>query len=587
MATTIQDNRFSTAALGSEQRSKDLLAAGKKFLATPDTSSTSMREKRQKKEEPTFNQTGIESPVSTPTPVNTPNLPTPTAPSTNDAYFGSATQKVETTRKSLEDIYKAETERIEKDTKRTEREIENLSEKQDVLLSEDVEPLTKPFREELEKTERERLYVNQNFEANQRLTGELEALLTEGNEIIKASKAQPLAQSILNKKVNKTIGDVAARTGVIEAVMSARSNQIGEAYRLIDRSMDAITADRKDQLAYYETIYNFYENEKDEKGKKLIDLDSEQSKFLEEKINLLKGDLQQAETNAQNIKNLMTDPETALFMANAGITLNDTPEVISEKMARQAAIEEVQDFKNERISEGYTYLPAAKSNTPGALSFDVNGQTLYFKAPKDSKRASDGSEVTSESGDAFVQSLLNTEGGKPLTDTTIQKLDKGLTVLAQLGVLQSNIEGVKTGPIVGAFRAANPWDTQAQTIKAQLNAIVPNLARGIYGEVGVLTDNDIATYSKTIPNLKSTEEVRNAILYITLDMIGKSVKNTLSVNAAAGRDVSGFVDIYEEMENAKNLILQSIPGAQVPKAFTGGNTLGTEANPVDPLGLFN
>jgi hypothetical protein len=583
MATTTQDTRFSTAALGSEQRSKDLLAAGKKLLATPSPS----RQDRMKKEEPAFNQTGIDSPVSTPTPVNTPNLPTPAAPATNDAYFGSATQKVDSTRKSLEDVYKSETERIEKETKRTERDMENLSERQDILLTEDIQPLTKPFREELEKTERERLYVNQNFEANQKLTGELETLLTEGNELIKASKAQPLAQSILNKKTNKTLADVAARTGVIEAVMSARSNQIGEAYRLIDRSLDAITSDRKDQLNYYEAVYNFYENEKDEKGKKLINLDSEQSKFLEEKINLLKGDLQQAETNAQNIKNLMTDPETALFMANAGVTLNDSPEVISEKMAKQAAVEELQDFKNERISEGYTYLPAAKANTPGALSFDVNGQTLYFKAPKDSKRVSDETDGAAGSGDAFIQTLLDTEGGKSLTDTTIQKLDKGLTVLAQLGVLQANVEDVKTGPIVGAFRAANPWDTQAQTIKAQLNAIVPNLARGIYGEVGVLTDNDIATYSRTIPNLKSTEEVRNAILYITLDMIGKSVKNTLSVNAAAGRDVSGFVDIYTEMENAKNLILQSIPGTQIPKAFTGGNTLGSESNPVDPLGLFN
>lgn len=174
--------------------------------------------------------------------------------------------------------------------------------------------------------------------------------------------------------------------------------------------------------------------------------------------------------------------------------------------------------------------------------------------------------------DAFTQNLLNTQGGKPLTDTTIQKLDKGLTVLSQLGVLQANVKDVKTGPIVGQFKGANPWDTNAQTIKASLNAIVPNLARGIYGEVGVLTDNDIKTYSKTLPNLTSTEAVRNAVLYITLDMIGKSISNTLNVNAAAGRDVSGFVDIYTEMQNTKNSILSTIPNAQVPQAFQSQNT---------------
>jgi len=164
-----------------------------------------------------------------------------------------------------------------------------------------------------------------------------------------------------------------------------------------------------------------------------------------------------------------------------------------------------------------------------------------------------------QSSDPFIQKLLATKGGKALTDTPLQQINKGLTVLGQLGALQTNISNTKTGPILGAFKGINPWDTNAQTIKAQLNAIVPNLARGIYGEVGVLTDNDIKTYSKTIGNLTSTNDVNNAIMYITLDLIGKSIKNTLEVQAAGGRDVSRFVDIYTNMEATKNSILQSLP----------------------------
>ena len=161
--------------------------------------------------------------------------------------------------------------------------------------------------------------------------------------------------------------------------------------------------------------------------------------------------------------------------------------------------------------------------------------------------------------DPFIQTLLNSKGGKALTDTPLQQINKGLTVLGQLGALQTNISNTKTSPILGAFKGANPWDTNAQTIKAQLNAVVPNLARGIYGEVGVLTDNDVKNYSKTIGNLTSTNDVNNAIMYITLDLIGKSIKNTLEVQAAGGRDVSRFVDIYTNMQSTKNSILQSLP----------------------------
>lgn len=175
----------------------------------------------------------------------------------------------------------------------------------------------------------------------------------------------------------------------------------------------------------------------------------------------------------------------------------------------------------------------------------------------------DTSGLTPEQkSDPFIQLLLSTAGGKPITDTFAQSLNKGLNVLGQIGSLQANIQNTDTGPILGAFRGANPWDTNAQTIKAQLNAIIPNLARGVYGEVGVLTDNDIAQYSKTLPNLKSTEDIRNAVLGITVDLIGKSIKRTLEINAANQKDVSGFVDIYTEMIRTRDSIFSQIPGAK-------------------------
>jgi len=190
-----------------------------------------------------------------------------------------------------------------------------------------------------------------------------------------------------------------------------------------------------------------------------------------------------------------------------------------------------------------------------------------------------------QAADPFIQKMANSAGGKPLAVTDTQAFEKGLGVLGQLGLLQENIKGTKTGPIMGTFRGANPWDTNAQTIKAQLNAIVPNLARGVYGEVGVLTDNDIKTYSKTLPNLTSTEAVRTAVLGITVDLVGKSLKRKLQVNEANGKDVSGFIDLYTEMQNTRDSIFQTIPG------YKGANAdpLGLNKTPVDknnnPLGI--
>jgi len=107
-------------------------------------------------------------------------------------------------------------------------------------------------------------------------------------------------------------------------------------------------------------------------------------------------------------------------------------------------------------------------------------------------------------------------------------------------------------------RSKNPYDTKAQLVKSQLAAIVPNLARGVYGEVGVLTDNDISNYSKTLPNLTSTEDVRDAVLALTIRSVQRSLENKLRTQAAGKKDVSGFIDTYNGVKNLADKLSKKV-----------------------------
>ncbi len=392
----------------------------------------------------------------------------------------------------------------------------------------------------------------------------------------------------------------ASEIGLIEAEDLALKGQIDEAQKRADRAVELLFADRE---ATYQTKLNQYNRIKDLLGEE----DKKRGKALEYALAKEKEKIDEEKSEKKSVQSIMLEAaknganQSVLTAIGQAKTLEEALKVGGNALATISTDVIKLDNGNTVIVDKRTgnvinNLGGGKGTNPSVVSRQINGTPVtgytliagddpYFIAQqygisvnelkklnpnvKDWNNIQPGAtlNVPQPESEAFLTYLKSTEGGKSLTDTTIQKLDKGLTVLNQLGVLQSNVQDVKTGPLVGAFKSKNPWDTKAQTIKTSLNAIVPNLARGIYGEVGVLTDNDIKTYSKTIPNLTSTEEVRNAVLYITLDMIGKSIKNTLNVNAAAGRDVSGFIDIYTEMENTKNSILSNIPSAQVPQAF--------------------
>ncbi len=335
-----------------------------------------------------------------------------------------------------------------------------------------------------------------------------------------AIRALPLQASIANIQ-----GQIELAQDYISELVTVKTEQIKRKYEYNKQLFSSISGmiDKEDERSYQEL-----KTKNDRDYKEQTDLENFKGDLL---FKAMQGG---ASDSAISRINNATDKNAALQAAGKYIASPDT--------------------QLTQLDNGDTVLVNKRT---GQVINNLGGSKANSVAP---------ALTAQQSNDPFVAKLANTAGGKPLTDTFAQKLDKGLTVLSQIGSLQSTIQNTKTGPIVGAFKGANPWDTNAQTIKAQLNAIVPNLARGVYGEVGVLTDNDIAQYSKTLPNLKSTEDVRNAVLGITVDLIGKSIKRTLEVNAANGKDVSGFIDLYSEMESTRDAIFSQIPG------YTGSGT---------------
>lgn len=169
-----------------------------------------------------------------------------------------------------------------------------------------------------------------------------------------------------------------------------------------------------------------------------------------------------------------------------------------------------------------------------------------------------GQPVAIDDPNYMVSVLKNSKGGKAMDASSITSLSKSFNVLDQMNELSGYITGEATGPILGILRSNNPYDVKAQLIKAQLTAIVPNLARGVYGEVGVLTDNDVALYSRTLPNLSSTEDLRKAVLAMTVKTVQRSIENQLEVQAAGGRNVSGYENLYKKLQTKTDALNKSL-----------------------------
>lgn len=110
--------------------------------------------------------------------------------------------------------------------------------------------------------------------------------------------------------------------------------------------------------------------------------------------------------------------------------------------------------------------------------------------------------------------------------------------------------GDGTGVIKGRLRTlASQWggDPNAAAINATIQGIIPTVARGIFQEVGVLTDQDIANYKKVVPDINKPENANKLIQLVLLKTLERTYADTLITAAQNQTNVSNFLLEYQDV----------------------------------------
>lgn len=323
------------------------------------------------------------NPVVTPAPLVTPtpadNLtPAPTVPLTTPAtpsiytnYTTSLAENVDSIKANLDANYKQQLADIAAKKKTLETAQTTDLTKMDPTQRATYDQEQTIKQNELNASETASKTIEADFLQRRALTDELSNLLTQGNALIEEQKNAPVGQSVINKRLNSTMTDISARTGVIQAVFSALDGNISQAHNIINQAQNTVTADWNDNLAYYNTLLDL-------NSKNLLEIDTESKSIAKEQVNLIKNDLTKVEKTSDYLKGLMTDPDSAQFVADAGIKLTDSIEEINLKLSTQSKTQEIIDTKNEMVKDGYTYVPFPTS-TVGLIPITAGDKTMYFK----------------------------------------------------------------------------------------------------------------------------------------------------------------------------------------------------------------
>jgi hypothetical protein len=133
---------------------------------------------------------------------------------------------------------------------------------------------------------------------------------------------------------------------------------------------------------------------------------------------------------------------------------------------------------------------------------------------------------------------------KALTATEIQQLNALQQASRDLDALEQRFSSYGDadwgGPVSGRAKALVGMGTNPRIAEIEnlVTAATPNLARGVFREVGVLTDADVERYKKLLPNANDTAEIRAKKVADLRARMKATTEETLATLKAAGRDVA-------------------------------------------------
>lgn len=303
----------------------------------------------------------------------TPELPTPTATTEQEGFQAGLEASITSAKANLDTTLKTSRDDSLKRQEALNKQMESLMKKSDPTERGTFDQEQRIIQNQLDAAETASATLEEDFNKRRSVVGELDRLLTEGNQAIQQAQGMPVAMSVLNKNITQTAQMVQARAGVLNAVISGLDGNVNAAHSIINNSSNAVAAVWNDQLAYNNAYMNLVGN--GELAKNKIHDDYAQSQIM-----LAESKLSQLEETKNYITELMIDPQSAQFIADAGITLNDSVDEINTKMATETKRVEREDVKNELLMEGYEYVPFP-GDRDDVVTLDVGGQQMSFVPP--------------------------------------------------------------------------------------------------------------------------------------------------------------------------------------------------------------
>jgi hypothetical protein len=160
------------------------------------------------------------------------------------------------------------------------------------------------------------------------------------------------------------------------------------------------------------------------------------------------------------------------------------------------------------------------------------------------------------------------ERGTKLDNTQKEEIDDSFTAMGLLIDADRALAeldaptGKGVGWLVSSILEIAQQDADVADFKASIQKLIPKLARGVFGEVGVLTDADIENYKRTVASLSQTPDANKRVMAHTKALIARANRRKLESLALSGVNVSQYSKQFNVFKDSPYMVYRSMDSAR-------------------------
>lgn len=364
------------------------------------------------------------------------------------------------------------------------------------------------------------------------------------------SGAQGQSQVFESAQLSEAERQRAVEVGNQALIVQALQGNFDTARQIALDTANFATEDKQVELRNLYNQFEALDGRVSEDTQKLVDIEKQNIVAQSQDLERTQGLIDSA------ILTGLVDIEEMQYLTSSQIS-NADKQALAQEIIGRGAVADRQFQIDKQFGGTTTQLP---------VSQDQNTQRII--------QSSNNPEQTQN----VLNSIRNSKGkSKTLTQSQEEDIITTSSVISQLDTIinlisskelpnesSQDIFGVKTGKLRGRISqiagelGANP---EAAALNAAITGLIPKVARGVFGEVGVLTDADVARYERTVPNMFLPENANEAVSIVLLDSLGNAMASKLNVWSQS-RDVSGFEDVYLNILNQSQELKDKIQGVE-------------------------